>query len=123
MSSRRTDLQEDVRFQLLRRLEANPGITQRELAEEVGVSLGAVNYCLKAFVERGLVKVQNFRCNSNKFAYAYLLTPKGALEKATLTGRFLKRKMQEYDALTAEIEAIRQEQIVSRKTDANSTLE
>lgn len=87
-------------------LEEQPDLSQRQMAEELGVSLGAVNYCLKALVEKGQVKIRNFRAANNKLRYAYVLTPGGLAEKTRLTGRFLKRKMAEYEALKAEIEAI-----------------
>ena len=90
-------------------MHENPEFTQRELAERVGISLGAVNYCLRALIERGLVKVINFSLNTNKLGYAYVLTPAGIVEKALLTGSFLKRKVEEYEALRAEIEALSRE--------------
>jgi EPS-associated MarR family transcriptional regulator len=90
-------------------LHENPEFTQRELAERVGISLGAVNYCLRALIERGLVKVINFSLNTNKLGYAYVLTPAGIVEKALLTGSFLKRKVEEYEALRAEIDALSRE--------------
>jgi len=94
---------EDTHYQVLRILEQNPHISQRELAREMGVSLGKVNYCLKALVERGWVKMDNFSRNSNKLQYAYLLTPRGLKAKTALTARFLKRKLAEYEALKAEM--------------------
>ncbi len=90
-------------------LQANPDLTQREIAQKLGVSTSGLNYCLKALIEKGLVKVQNFNQSKNKFGYVYLLTPRGVAEKALLTGRFLKRKMVEYEALKTEIEALRAE--------------
>lgn len=90
-------------------LQANPDMTQREIAQRLGVSTSGLNYCLKALIERGLVKVQNFRYSKNKFGYVYLLTPQGVAQKGLLTGRFLKRKMVEYEALRAEIEALSEE--------------
>jgi EPS-associated MarR family transcriptional regulator len=103
-------IQEEARFQILRLLHENPELTQRELGERVGVSLGAVNYCLKALIERGLVKAGNFSKSANKLGYAYVLTPAGIAEKTVLTGRFLKRKVAEYEALRLEIEALAREQ-------------
>lgn len=88
-------------------LQINPDLTQREIAQRLGVSTSGLNYCLKALIEKGLVKVQNFNQSKNKFGYVYLLTPQGVAEKTLLTGRFLKRKMGEYEALRAEIEALR----------------
>ncbi len=89
-------------------LEEQPDLSQRQMAEELGVSLGAVNYCLKALVEKGQIKIRNFRAANNKLRYAYVLTPGGLAEKTRLTSRFLKRKMAEYEALKAEIEAIQE---------------
>ncbi len=90
----------------MRLLEANPDLTQRQLADALGVSLGGLNYCLKALTQKGFVKVSNFRQSKNKFGYVYLLTPAGAGEKARLTASFLHRKMQEYEVIKAEIEAL-----------------
>ena len=94
---------------MLRLLEVNPQMKQRELAFAAGVSLGKTNYCINALLEKGLIKVQNFRSNKRKLAYAYLLTPAGISEKAVLTQRFLQRKMEEYEVLKAEIELLKQE--------------
>jgi EPS-associated MarR family transcriptional regulator len=99
-------IQEEARFQILRLLHENPELTQRELGERMGVSLGAVNYCLKALIERGLVKAGNFSKSPNKLCYAYVLTPAGIAEKTMLTGRFLARKKAECEALRAEIDAL-----------------
>ncbi len=90
----------------MRLLEVNPDLTQRQLAEALGVSVGGLNYCLKALIQKGFVKVNNFRQSKNKFGYVYLLTPSGASEKARLTASFLQRKMREYEAIKAEIEAL-----------------
>lgn len=100
---------EDARYRLMRLIEGNPDISQRQLARELGISLGGVNYCLQALAEKGLVKMERFRASENKLAYAYVLTPKGMSEKARLTRGFLQRKMDEYEALRAEIESIRDE--------------
>ena len=94
---------------MLRLLEGNPQMNQRELAAAAGVSLGKTNYCINALLEKGLIKVQNFKSNKRKLAYAYLLTPAGIAENTALTQRFLMRKMEEYDALKAEIEQLKQE--------------
>jgi EPS-associated MarR family transcriptional regulator len=102
-------LSEEVRFKLFRLLESNPGASQRELARELGISLGKLNYCLKALVEMGLVKATNFKNSKSKAAYMYLLTPRGIQEKAEVTASFLQRKLQEHDALKEEIEAIRRQ--------------
>lgn len=106
MTSRRNDLQEDTNFRVMQLLQENPDLTQRELAKKLGVSVGGLNYCLKALMEKGLVKMQNFTHSKNKFGYVYVLTPRGIAEKAKLTGNFLKRKMEEYESLKAEIEAL-----------------
>jgi EPS-associated MarR family transcriptional regulator len=102
-------IQEEARFQILRVLHDNPELNQRELGERVGVSLGAVNYCLKSLVELGFVKVGNFASSPNKLGYAYVLTPSGIAEKMRLTGRFLALKKAEYEALRAEIDALTRE--------------
>ncbi len=109
MSSLRDNEQSDLRFRALRALASEPELTQRQLADRLGVSLGRVNYCLHALVEKGFVKFTNFRAAEDKRRYLYLLTPEGMSEKLALTGRFLARKIQEHDALTAEIAALHQE--------------
>ena len=91
-------------FEVLRKIEKNPNSTQRELAEELGFSLGKLNYCLKALKNKGLVKIENFNKNPNKINYIYVLTPKGFSEKTKLTINFMKAKMKEYDELKAELE-------------------
>ena len=100
---------DDTSYGLLKTLENNPGLSQRDLAKRLGVSLGKINYCLNALVEKGCLKVNNFRNNDNKLAYAYLLTPRGIEEKARFTVRFLKSKMQEYEHLRAEIKELKRE--------------
>jgi len=102
-------LKDEVRYKLLSLLEKNPEATQREIAEELGVSLGKINYCLSALIEKGLVKARNFTNSNNKAAYAYLLTPRGIEEKAKVTVQFLKRKMDEYESLKHEIEQLKRE--------------
>ena len=91
-------------FEVLRKIKSNPNSSQRELANELGFSLGKLNYCLKSLKEKGLIKIDNFKKNPNKFNYTYLLTPKGIAIKTKLTLNFMKRKMIEYDELKAEIE-------------------
>jgi len=103
----RTKQQEDTHFWVLKHIQENPEITQRELAKRLGISLGGINYCLKGLMEKGWVKLHNFSTNNNKLQYAYLLTPHGIAEKSALTARFLKRKMAEYETLKAEIAALR----------------
>ena len=106
--TRQQQLQEDTHFRVLSLLESQPDLNQREMAKALGVSLGGVNYCLRALVARGLVKMSSFQVSENKMGYAYLLTPQGMTEKIALTVRFLKRKQEEYVALKAEIEALQQ---------------
>lgn len=102
-------MSEERQLGALRLLEKNPNMTQRELAEALGVSLGAVNYCLKALVAKGWVKLENFQKNPKKLTYLYLLTPTGVAAKAALTAKFLKRKRNEYEALKGEIEQLKRE--------------
>ena len=109
MTSRKAKQQEDTYFRLMRILHDNPDITQRELAERLGVSVGGLNYCLKALIDKGWVKIQNFSSNKNKLGYSYLLTPTGIVQKASLTSIFLKRKLQEYKDLKQEIKQMKQE--------------
>lgn len=97
---------EDIQFRILSILESEPEISQRQLARKLGLSLGAVNYSVQSLIQRGVVKVQNFKKSDNKLAYAYLLTPTGFAEKVKLTSSFLHRRMQEFDLLKAEIEQI-----------------
>ena len=104
-----TSARDELRLQVLRALEANPELSQRQLATELGVSLGGVNYALKALVERGFVKADNFRKSGNKVGYLYVLTPQGVAEKASLATAFLGRKLEEYDVLRQEIEALKGE--------------
>jgi EPS-associated MarR family transcriptional regulator len=102
-------MNESIRYHVLKQIQDNPEITQRELAGITGVSLGKLNYCLKALVDKGYIKAVNFKNSRQKSAYLYMLTPRGIEEKALVTGRFLKRKMAEYDRIKAEIEELRQE--------------
>lgn len=109
MTSRQAKLQEDTYFRVMRILQTNPDLTQRELAEKLGISVGGLNYCLRALVDKGLVKMKNFATSKNKFGYVYVLTPSGMTEKAAITHRFLQRKLDEYTALHAEIKALQSE--------------
>ena len=95
--------EEQDHFEVLRTIQKKPNSTQRELAEELGFSLGKLNYCLKALKTKGLVKINNFKKNPNKINYFYVLTPKGISEKTKLTINFMKRKMKEYDELKSEL--------------------
>ena len=114
--TRQQQLQEDTHFRVLSLLEQNPDMSQRDLAKALGVSLGGINYSLKALIQRGMVKAQNFKKSETKLAYAYVLTPQGIAEKTKLTARFLKRKMEEYDALKAEIDSLQHALNVKRQT-------
>jgi EPS-associated MarR family transcriptional regulator len=96
-------------LRVLRLLDASPRLTQREMAREMGVSLGKTNYCLRALLGKGFVKVQNFRNSTNKRGYVYLLTPEGVAAKTNLTRLFLARKREEYDALRLELEGLQRE--------------
>lgn len=100
---------QDLHYYLLRQLTNEPAASQRSLAERFGVSLGKVNYCLHALIDKGLVKANNFRRSDNKLAYAYVLTPKGIEEKSRLTQAFLRRKLDEFEALSQEIKALQQD--------------
>jgi EPS-associated MarR family transcriptional regulator len=113
LTSRQANLQEDTKFRVMKLLQDNPDLTQRELAARLGISLGGVNYCLNALMEKGWVKMQNFSHSKNKFGYVYLLTPSGIAEKATLTSRFLGRKLDEYAALKSEIDTLKLEVALS----------
>jgi len=103
----REQLREDIHFRVLRALEENPQLSQRELAAMLGVSLGKAHYCLGALVERGWIKIQNFAHNPNKLGYTYLLTPAGIKAKLVLTRNFLARKEAEFEVLQAEIARLR----------------
>jgi EPS-associated MarR family transcriptional regulator len=108
-------LTDEYRYKILKILEANPEISQRDLARELDISLGRANFCLKALIEKGLLKATNFRNSRNKLAYMYLLTPSGIEEKSAITAQFLKIKMQEYANLEAEIDQLRHEAIQTNK--------
>jgi EPS-associated MarR family transcriptional regulator len=110
-------LTDEYRYKILKTLEQNPEISQRDLASALGVSLGRINFCLKALIDVGLLKVTNFRNSRNKLAYMYLLTPTGVKEKSLITERFLKLKLKEYEALEAEIKLLRSE----AKNNINNT--
>lgn len=98
---------DEVHFRVMRLIQENSQLTQRDLARQLGISLGKANYCLKALVEKGFVKAENFQRSDHKLAYAYLLTPAGIEEKARVTVAFLRRKMQEFESLKAEIESLK----------------
>ena len=100
---------QETHLKVLRHLEDNPSVTQRELAEALGISLGKTNYCMKALISKGMVKAKNFKNSANKRAYLYILTPKGIEAKARISVRFLQRKVEEYEALKIEIEQLKTE--------------
>src|SRR5574340_1841657 len=102
-------LDKSTHYSLLKTLEENPGLSQRDLAKKLGISLGKVNFCLNALVEKGSLKINNSRKSDNTMAYAYLLTPRGVEEKARITVQFLKYKVQEYERLRKEIEELQRE--------------
>ncbi len=100
---------EESQLKVLRLLQADPGLSQRALSQALGISLGKTNYCVRALLDKGLIKMQNFRHSDNKLAYAYLLTPAGIAAKADLTRNFLRMKMQEYETLKQEIDQLQRE--------------
>jgi EPS-associated MarR family transcriptional regulator len=102
-------LTDEYRAKILKKLQDDPQISQRDLARDLGISLGRANYCLRALMEKGLIKANNFKNNRNKKAYMYLLTPRGVAEKARATARFLEIKVAEYEALQREIAALRRD--------------
>jgi EPS-associated MarR family transcriptional regulator len=105
----KTNLEKEEVLQVLREIKSDPEMTQRDLSVKLGISLGKINFILKALIHRGLIKVDNFKKSNNKAAYLYYLTPKGAEEKARITYRFLRIKMKEYEELEHEIRRLRQE--------------
>ena len=114
-------LTDEYRYRILKILEGNPGASQRDIARELGVSLGRVNFCLQALIEKGLIKANNFRNSTTKQTYLYLLTPKGIDEKAKVTLRFLKSKLAEYEAVKAELEELRRDATkYTRQTQSES---
>jgi len=106
--------QEEIQFEVLRRLHQTPEVSQRALARDLGVGLGTINFCFQALVEKGLVKMQNFGQSKNKLRYVYLLTPAGVAKKSKLTAKFLRRKVAEYEILQAEIETLKAEMNFSK---------
>ena len=102
-------MNEEITHKLFTLIEHHPNLSQRELAREMGISLGKANYCLKALMDKGWLKARNFKNSNNKIAYAYVLTPKGVSEKAKVTTRFLQRKVREYEMLKSEIEQLQKE--------------
>lgn len=102
-------MQDEIAYKLLKLIEAEPHLSQRDIAQKMGVSLGKTNYCLKALIDKGFVKLQNFYKNNKKSAYIYFLTPKGIEEKAAVTYRFLQRKIDEYEKIKVEITNLQNE--------------
>ena len=102
-------LTDETRYRILKLLQDDPTASQRKIADELGISLGRVNFCLKALIDKGLVKVNNFRNSAHKRAYLYLLTPRGIEDKAVVTARFLKRKLDEYESLRRELDDLQRE--------------
>jgi EPS-associated MarR family transcriptional regulator len=116
---------DENRFQLLWLLERQPDLSQRDLAREVGLSLGAVNYCLKALAAKGEIKIENFRTSENRLKYVYVLTPQGIQKRMSLTQRFLKNKLKEYNALRdeiAQLETETQRMVANFASDPMDTL-
>lgn len=102
-------MQDEISYKLLKIIEEEPNLSQREIAARMGVSLGKANYCLKSLIDKGYIKARNFYNSNNKVGYIYKLTPTGVEEKVSVTYRFLKRKMQEYEQIKAEIESLQAE--------------
>jgi EPS-associated MarR family transcriptional regulator len=117
MASRHTDDAEDLHFRVLKLLQEDPQLSQRELASKLGVSNGKLHYCMRALIEKGLIKLGNFAHSKHHLGYAYLLTPAGISKKAAMTNAFLKRKVAEYEALKAEIAALQTELGKTRKSE------
>ncbi len=109
MATRKSQLSEEARFRILRLLDHNPNLSQRELARGAGVSVGTAHYVLNALIERGMVKIARFRASDDKRRYAYVLTPKGASAKAAIMQQFLARKVEEHEALRREIDLLQRE--------------
>ena len=112
--------QEEIQLKVLRRLQQTPEVSQRVLAKELGISLGSINFCFQALVEKGFVKMENFSQSPNKLRYAYLLTPTGVAQKSKLTAEFMKRKVAEYGALQVEIESLKAEIPINAHADLGS---
>lgn len=112
-------INDEIEYELLSLLKRDPHLSQRALAKQMGISLGKINYCLRALMEKGVIKAKNFYHNDNKAAYAYYLTPKGIQEKSKLTYRFLLRKLNEYEQLREQIDSIRSEYIEEQSRITN----
>ena len=114
-------LKDEVAYKLLKLIEAEPHLSQRDIAQKMGVSLGKTNYCLKALVDKGFIKFQNFYNNTKKSSYIYFLTPRGIEEKAEVTYRFLQRKINEYESIKLEIESLKSEAGLGQKTESKDS--
>ncbi len=112
---------EDAYFRIMLLLQENSDLTQREIASRLGVSYGALNYSLRSLIEKGFVKVEHFANSKNKFGYVYILTPRGIAHRISLTGRFLARKMLEYEALKSEIESLKNHSTGTDSIDISAT--
>lgn len=121
MPTKTSQRAEDLHFRVLKLLQDQPDLSQRELASRLGVSNGKLHYCMKALIEKGLVKLGNFAHSKHHLGYAYLLTPAGIKKKAAMTSEFLQRKMAEYEALHAEISALQAEMKAQRGTATKKT--
>jgi len=119
---KKSPMNSDIHFKLLDILEKNPKLSQRLLSRELGISLGSINYCIRALVEKGQVKVHNFKKNSNKIGYVYLLTPQGISEKISMTKEFLRKRIKEYDQLQKEIRQLKND-ISSSTIVSSSTID
>lgn len=108
-------MKDEIAYKLLKLIEAEPHLSQRDIAQKMGVSLGKTNYCLKALVDKGFIKLQNFYKNKKKSAYIYFLTPQGIEEKTAVTYRFLQRKIKEYENIKVEIESLKRETALTKK--------
>ncbi len=104
------NLEKTINYDVLRRIDKNPGLSQRKLASELGYSLGKLNYCLNALKDKGLIKIKNFKSNKNKISYMYLLTPAGISVKTKLTIKFMERKIKAYDELAEELKKVKTKQ-------------
>ena len=114
-------MKDEITYKLLKLIEAEPHLSQREIAQKMGVSLGKTNYCLKALIDKGFIKLQNFYNNKKKTSYIYYLTPQGIEEKATVTYRFLQTKIEEYEDIKVEIESLKNEAAKTKVTGSKSS--
>jgi EPS-associated MarR family transcriptional regulator len=114
-------LKDEIAYKLLKLIEAEPHLSQRDIAQKMGISLGKTNYCLKALINKGFIKFQNFYNNKKKTAYIYLLTPQGIEEKAQVTYRFLQRKIKEFEDIKVEIESLKNEAALAKETGVNDS--